>query len=308
MDDYVFKVKTATAKFRVKFSKDMAWTLQANGDRERILVGYTVTLGGNAEPECLQINVPLKGDTGTLLWLKSSVGCALEIEGEPDTTEIKGDLTQHMAHVGFTIARKMNTSLRYLTLQDSAMFNCVLPDGGLYPMNMTDHELAFYQQTYYERRYGSKFVLKGLQSIYESLLPNFTDPAKKPTVFKFNVSALDDELQSLYLSTRTWKEFFDRIRITYGKKKCQVIYPWIKDALFLIFEHHQFSGFEHRIDLDTRPAVRISRSLGGGGATRRRHRRAAQAAQAFPASPPQLAAMDWREFLLPTKEGRISPF
>lgn len=293
MDDYIFKVKTARAKFRVKFSKNRGFRITDEGERETILLGYILTIGGLRAPDCLQINVPLKGDTGYFMWLQSAVGCALEINGRPEQTEIKGELTVHMARLGCSLARKINPELRFLELQDSASFTCVFPDGNSYAVNMTDHELAFYQDTYYGRRYGATFASKELQREFEALLPNFENPAKKPETFDFLVPALNDELFGLYTAAKTWKVFFEAISKKWGTKKCQIVYPWIKRALSHIFDGRSFSGQTLILDFDTIPVVRFSRVQDGGRGTRR----AAQAAQPFPASPPQLAAMDWRKFL-----------
>jgi hypothetical protein len=40
----------------------------------------------------------------------------------------------------------------------------------------------------------------------------------------------------LYTSTSTWWEFFQAIQTKYGDKKCSVIYPWINNAMYEIFE------------------------------------------------------------------------
>jgi hypothetical protein len=295
MNEHTFYVVTRRAKFRAKITKNMSIQIAPDGSREPILLGNILTLGGHRAPDCLQINVPIRGNTAHLMWLKSSIGCAIETDNPNAPTEIKGSLTEHMAKLGFTIARHMNPNITTITLEDSASFRCRLPDNKEYAINMTDHDIAFYQKTYYEKRYGATFASDELQTEYTKLIKNFYEPAHKPEYFDFIVPDLNELLHNTYIKTKTWKEFFDSISDKYGSKKCQIIYPWIKSALTYILNKKSFSGQPQSIHIIDIPMVRYKQAEQTAGGRRRETRKNEKYVQ--PASPPEISKMNWKDFI-----------
>ena len=91
---------------------------------------------------------------------------------------------------------------------------------------------------------------------------NRYDPRRKPTTFDFINEELSKELDSMYKESDTWDEFFDKISRKYDTKKCSVIYPWIENALYEIFEGNNiFNNIKWYIDFQENKAKNKSRPI-----------------------------------------------
>ena len=176
-----------------------------------------------------------------------------------------------MVHLGITIAKELNSTLQILELNDSASFKCVLPDERLIEISSTDHDIAFYQKSYYEKRYKAELLNNTLQKKYKENIKNFDDPSKKPLLFNFENNDIEKELLPLYNSSTTWKEFFDKINHKYARNKCTVVEVWIKSALLHIMNDTIYSGLNWKIDVKHIPTItyeeRVLLKRGGGGRT-----------------------------------------
>jgi hypothetical protein len=189
---------------------------------------YSVSIGSR-KSKCIHITVP--GGTsgeGTLSWVSKMVPeCYLTAN---DTSK----LSQHIVNLAFTIARDINPSCTRYRLDDCSSFPCKLPNGTEYAMPMKQFHIAFHGGTWYECYFGAKLLHS--HEIYERGKLNLYNSSKKPAKFSFNHRDLEEILRPLYTSTSTWWEFFQAIQTKYGDKKCSVIYPWINNAMYAIFE------------------------------------------------------------------------
>jgi folate-dependent tRNA-U54 methylase TrmFO/GidA len=84
----------------------------------------------------------------------------------------------------------------------------VLPDKSKIAMSSTDHDIAFYQQSYYEKRYKAVIINDILRKKYKNDMEGFYDESKKPLDFDFKNNDIEEELLPIYKSSKTWKEFF----------------------------------------------------------------------------------------------------
>jgi hypothetical protein len=190
------------------------------------------SIGG--KNKCVQIKIPNieNPESGELLWLETEKGgCELR-----DIT-IKGALTRNMVLLILTYIKKKYPSIKIITLLDDSKLHCYLPDERKVTYSMMYHNIAFHQKTYYERMYNAIHVVDSEKNEYDNLITNFDNPEKKPKQFSFNNPSLTEILKPIWDSTNTWKEFFIQIERQFGDKKCSIVYPWIKFAIYNIFEN-----------------------------------------------------------------------
>lgn len=299
---YERAIVTEYGKYKLKVTKDVETFYSLKAITKEI--GVVINLGGkdtnciqnkvlhsvfsNTE-NCMQIKVPYEGSLGNILWIQSGK----ENECSIDDKEQSGEKLIHMVHLGITIAKEINSNLKTLELKDSASFKCKLPNGRLIAMNSTEHDIAFYQQSYYEKRYKAELLNNTLQKNYKENIKNFDDPSKKPLEFNFENNDIEKELLPLYNSSTTWKEFFHKINDKYGKKKCTVVEVWIKSALLHILNDNIYSGQNWKIDVKDIPIIRYEERVllkSGGRRTRKMEKYIEEP------TIPEILEMDWKTF------------
>ena len=217
-------IKTAYGKFELRIGE-----IKDRDTQE--IQEYTINLGSK-ETKCINLTIPSKYTNhrwGNLLFVKGKGVCSID-------KHISDKFTQHMVLLSFTIARNLNPNLMGVVLEDESGFMCNLPNGKSIQVAMKDFHLAFHESTWYEYYFDAMIVRDN--NIYIDLKANFRNPDYKPQYFDFRNSELQDILQPLYESTYTWREFFDLISETFGSKKCAIVYPWLKSALYIIFDNN----------------------------------------------------------------------
>ena len=261
---------------------------------------YTISIGSK-DTKCIQLTIPTRempSTVGHLLWVQSDTEYSLEKFCE------KG-FAQHILSLGCTIARDMNPQLDTLYLDDTSSFTCALPGGAKHKVPMKEFHLAFHRATWYE--YYFKATLRKDHSTYLALKENFM--RAKPPTFSFVHPDLQEELQELYKGTDTWHAFFEQISSRYGKKKCAVVYPWITNAMYSIFDDNNiFDNIKWQISLSTIPLVEFNSYTVARGGSKRGTRRVSRSRRGrshteFPyffLDLPTIKAWKYREFL----EGR----
>lgn len=271
---YILETNNSVYKFKItKFRSD-----------------YMINIGSNIN-YCVQIKFPIKGTVGQLIWIQAGTGgeCSL------DQKEQRGELLVQMTSLGITVAKEINEDLEYLTLQDSASFKCKMPDNSTFGMNSTLHDLAFYQMSYYEKRFGAILLTEKEQSEYIKSKEGFFDSEKKPTTFDFGIDQLNDELQPLYTTSDTWASFFDKVRMKYKDKKCTVLVGWIMKAIKMAMGN-LYNGEEWKIDVRKIPIVVYKHweyaTKGGSGKRRIRKTRK----QEKETHVPDIVEMDWKGY------------
>ena len=210
-----------------------------------IIEHYSVNIGSR-KSKCIHLIVPgnLSGVLeGKLNWVAKIVPeCYL-------TAKDKTKLSQHIVNLAFTIARDINPRCTRYLLNDCSSFPCSLPNGTTQVVPMKPFHIAFHGSTWYEYYFGAR--LEHNHEIYERLKLNLYDSSKKTPKFEFNHPDLEEILKPMYDSTETWWNFFQAIQAKYGDKKCSVVYPWIRDAMFEIFDHSNiYEVHKWYIDLD----------------------------------------------------------
>lgn len=252
---------------------------------------YLINLGGKTK-YCVQMKIPKKGDIANLLWLEAGKelgDCSI------DEHEQKGERLVYLTKLAFSIAKKLNNHLEHIDLQDNAKFVCELPDGRKVTINSTDHDLAFYQLSYYEKRYGAYLIHEQQKKYYEEAKKGFSDPNKKEGDFDFRQNEIYEALMPLYIKSKTWKDFFDAINIRYKNRKCTAITPWIQKALAKIMGGvSSYSGLEWRIDIKNIPLIEYEeKDIQKGGGLRKTRKKIMVDKEP---TVPELLEMDWASF------------
>jgi len=267
MEPYKCAIHTKYGKYKLKATKDVKTIYSMNATKKE--VGVLLNLGGK-DTNCIQIKVPYEETIGKILWIQAGK----ENECSIDDKEQSGKKLIHMVQLGITIAKEINPTLQTLELEDSASFDCILPDKSKIAMSSTDHDIAFYQKSYYEKRYGAVLINDMLRKKYIDDMKGFYDSSKKPKLFDFKNHDIEEELLPLYNISENWKEFFDAINTKYGNKKCTVVVVWIKSALRYVFNDRIYSGLDWKIDVNNIPKITYEERVleKNGGGTRKKER------------------------------------
>jgi len=217
---------------------------------------------------CVTIAIKNNPSHVELSWLSTEEGgCAL------DHKVIHGTDTLRMVDLAFTLLRKYFPSVTAVTLLD---------DSGIY---ITDNDISerrmkvylkeayflLYGKTWYEDKFGATMIPPTAYSEYRRKADaGFDDPTKKPDTFHFG--SVNDELQPLYQSSNTWREFINKIKSKYpGKEKYNIISEWYRHATSYILGIGIIPNWQ--IDITIRPTHVCTTLQGGGGTRRRRNQR-----------------------------------
>jgi hypothetical protein len=235
--------------------------------REISNIGYNFGIGGNKDT-CVFITVNNGSDTGFMHNVKvRSLVC------ETTGLQINGNKTVHMINLLFTFIKERLPRVKYIELVDNSEFPCTITADNekekTIAISLALYELAFHQQTWYERHFGAKLWNVGLCDLYKK--NGFYE--KKPEAYDFKHSMLNTMLDTLYKTTSTWKDFFDEL-YKY-KERCKLLIPWYKNALMTIMGNVSFEGQKWVIDLSNSkindiPYVIIT---SGGGRIKRKTRK-----------------------------------
>ena len=225
------KVKTEIGIFRVKISHITEVDVVS---REIKKTGYSFGIGGNKDT-CVFITINDGSDTGFMHNVKvRSLVC------ETSGLQINGEKTVHMVNLLFTLIKERLPQVKYIELDDNSEFPCIITADHdkekTIAISLALYELAFHQETWYERHFGATLLNKALRDLYKK--NGFYE--KKPEKFDFTHSLLQTKLDSIYESTLTWKEFFEEI-YKY-KDRCKLLIPWYKRALLSIMGNVSFEG------------------------------------------------------------------
>jgi hypothetical protein len=229
---------------------------------------YYMSVGGAGKQfRCVNISVPKKesNNTAIISYTESKDGCTI------DGAKIKGDATRQMILLGITIARELSPHITHIDLDDMSHFYCKLPDEGVKKVPLHCFFFAFHGKTWYEEKFNAIIKNEELWRKYEIAKMNMTEPSKKPAAFYFLNDSLNKILQPIFTQSVTWRDFFDRIDIVYGKNKCVIVYPWLREVLSTyIFDNYLFiEGLKLTIAIndENTPMIRyyqVNKERGGG--------------------------------------------
>ena len=237
---------------------------------------YYLSVGGEGKNfRCVNISVPKDKAkiTGILSYAESKDGCTL------DGMKIKGDATKQMLLLGITIARELAPQMTEIELEDMSHFFCKVPDEGDKKVPLHCFFFAFHGKTWYEEKFNAIILNEHLRRKYDEAKMNLYDSSKKPEHFYFANNSLNNELQPLFQESTSWNDFFKKIDIKYGKNKCIVVYPWLRQVLLTyIFNNNLFiEGLKWVIHLNAEntPAINYyqveNKEKQMGGATNNFH-------------------------------------
>jgi hypothetical protein len=221
---YITKVVPTIGEFKVVINK---WHDRNNKNK---IVDCTLNIGGN-DDKCINITIPTDISNTSLLlsWAETDKKCTL------DSLKIKGNSTQIMLQLAITIAREISPHVREILLDDMSHFYCMTQDGPI-KTHLPSFYIAFNGKTWYEDKFGAVMIDSQYYEKYKKCLRNFYDPSYKNPNFDFINKDLQSMLKPLYQNSHCWKDFFDQISEIYKDKKCEIIYPWIKHAMRILFD------------------------------------------------------------------------
>lgn len=256
--------KTQYGIFRVIVNEDTKIDLET---RQQKKLGITISIGG--KDKCVYIKAPLNSSTAELVNLKVK-NSECELTGKT----ISGDNTVGMVNLAFEVLRKEAPHIKYIYLEDKSDFDCKMSNGDIGGISLALYEIMFHQNTWYERRFGAYLKNDDLRVRYEKSKKNFKN--KKPDDFSFRNEDLQKLLEPVYNETNTWEEFFEKVYT--NPKKCEIIFPWYKNALKEIMDDISYERQSWIIDLIDNPMLKIVefekvKNIYGGGKTKRKSRK-----------------------------------
>ena len=87
-------------------------------------------------------------------------------------------------------------------------------------------------------------------------------------MFNFINNDVKDKLEPLYLDSKTWREFIDRLVQKYDEIKYKLIYDWYRSAIYTIFDGIEINQ-DWKIDISKRQNILCMPTLQKGGKTRK---------------------------------------
>lgn len=228
--------QTEFGKFKVKIEKN------------------NIKLGGRT----FCVNLVLYEKETSLYWLKTDIGgCEL------NEKDIHGKNTVNMTDLAFSILRKYYPERTTVTLLDDSGFSWK-DKNRTYKTNFLKGYLLFHGKTWYEDKFNAVMCNSDIYKVYRDKADNnFDDPSKKPAVFDFMNIDCKEKLEPLYLESKTWREFINRLLEKYEETKYKMIYDWYRSAIYSIFDGMEINQ-DWKIDISTRQTI-FCKSIQGGG-------------------------------------------
>jgi hypothetical protein len=221
---YTTKVIPTIGEFKVIINK------RHDRNNKNKILEYYLNIGGN-EDMCVNMTIPTDPSNKSIFlsWAETTKKCTL------DSLKIKGNSTQIMLQLAITIAREISPHVTEIILEDMSHFYCLTPDGPI-KTHLPSFYIAFYGKTWYEDKFGAVMIDSQCYEKYKKCLRNFYDPTYKKDYFNFVNKDLQIMLEPLYDNSYCWKDFFDQISEIYKENKCGIIYPWVKNAMRILFD------------------------------------------------------------------------
>ena len=216
------------------------------------------------------VNLALYKKETSLYWLKTDAGgCELHDK------EIHGVNTVKMTDLSFSLLRKYHPERNtFVTLLDDSGFSWKDQKGKTYKTNFLKGYLLLHGKTWYEDKFNATMCDPDIYRIYrDKVQKNFDDPAKKPPAFNFMSSEIQEKLEPLYVSSKTWREFIHTFLENYEEVKYKMMYGWYRNAIYSIFDGMEINQ-NWKIDISKRQHIEcISPVIQKGGHTTKKNRR-----------------------------------
>lgn len=213
----------------------------------------TLSVGGNTD-KCVNLTIYPSSSPDSkkivLSWTE-----VIDKSCTVNSQAVKGSKTIEMLNLGFTIAKEIAPYAEFATLNDMSYFNCDTPDGKI-KVSLPPYYIAFHNKIWYEDKFKAVMINEEDYKKYKTYIQNMYKENLMPETFNFGNTELNEILYPLYIASKTWKEFFNLIGKQYPNEKCVLMYPWINNAMNIIFEGNQlFVGYEWKINLSNIPKI-----------------------------------------------------
>ena len=215
------------------------------------------------------VTIAMTSPTHTLLsWLGTEEGgCSL------NSKVIEGTDTLRMVDLAFSLLRTYFPSRTVVSLFDNSGVYITDKFGKRIKVLLLDAHFLLYGKTWYEDKFGATMIIPNAYAKYrQQANQGVDDPSKKPANFEY-FGSVNDELQPLYQTSTTWREFIHKIKEKYpGKIKYKIISEWYHTAVTYILEGAISQDWQ--IDVSVRPFHQCAVLEGGGGKRRCKTRKA----------------------------------
>lgn len=251
-------LSTSFGNFRLTITEDIDTDYMT---REQTTVGYMVNLGG--KNNCVQINVPLSGDVANMLHVGAEHGGC-----EIDDNEIRGQKIVKLVLLAFTFVTQKWPHIKIIELEDRSHFPCKLSNGTEFPISLAVYNMALHHKSWYEMNFGAYLKDTSHRALYETRMKGFDAP--HPQTFDFRNKILDEVLGPIFVTTKTWTEFFNVIKTM--DNRCELMSVWYKSTVGSIIGT-TYDNDDWLIDLSNPLIHTIEFTILKEGGSRRRTRK-----------------------------------
>lgn len=228
-------------------------TPEYNPRNKSNILYYILNVGGNFD-KCVNLTLHPKDSPDSkkiiLSWTE-----IIDKECTVNSQIIKGQATITMLNLAFTIAKQFAPYAEYVLFHDMSYFYCDTPEGNK-KISLPPYHIAFHDKTWYEDKFKATMTNEDNYIKYKQYIKNMYKEEILYETFNFGNVHIKEILYPLYIEAKTWKQFFKLINNKYPNNKCILMYPWINNAMNIIFEGNAiYAGQEWKILLSNIPKI-----------------------------------------------------
>lgn len=193
---------------------------------------YRILVGDKHLQKCVSINVDerlrlfLSPEIAHIDSIRYNSGCSFDEKLD------SGEDTRFMVNLALVLGKKHFTYVEHFKLKD----DCIFDNGNGMPMSMAHYQLAMYGETWYERHFFAK--LQNGHDIYRVNADKLKENGKPnhDVMFERFIKNKDNDCQSLFTTSSTYNDFFQRLRKLYGNEFCNNTRDWLPDFVNAVIQ------------------------------------------------------------------------
>lgn len=198
---------------------------------------YSIFISDKHLHKCVNINVDkpsdderlrsfLSPEVANIDSIRYNSGCSFN--DELDSWED----TRFMVNLALVLVKKYFTYVEHFKLDDA----CIFDNGNGMYMSMAHYQLALYGETWYERHFSAK-LLNGhdIYRVNADILKENGKPNHN-VMFERFIKNKDNDCQSLFMTSLTYNDFFQRLRKLYGNEFCSNTRDWLPDFVNAVIQ------------------------------------------------------------------------
>ena len=154
-----------------------------------------------------------------------------------------GDSTRRMVRAAMTFVTQRFPWVDSFKLTDASTFACV----GSIVMDLANVSWVTYGKTYYERFFDAALADPNLARNYADDTSKLLNPDAKVPYEAFKTLATDlpaeASIRKAYAETKTYLQFFQRLKEESGERYCELIHPWVNSFVDRMLSQRYWTSY-----------------------------------------------------------------